>query len=136
MKQSFIRQGIIAGLSLLLLSLLSFLVVNAQNKKDTPTDLIGFQIEVMQEKLGLNGGQVDKLTAFHAEEKGKLKNASEEEAKKIIAARDAGYKEILTADQFSKWQKQKSDILDEAQFRYLTSDAYSRDFKDDIKKGK
>lgn len=127
---------ILTGKKILLLfcfSLLSFGLLMAQKKVSEPTDLAGFQLQVMKERLSLTDAQITKLTPIVKQDTETNKDASAEDAKKAGEAREAKYKEILTADQYTKWQKEKAEIKDEAQFRYLTSDAYAREFENKIK---
>ena len=108
--------------------LLSVWGLKAQDAEYNPTDVIGFQIQVMQERLGLNEGQMQKLIELNKADADRAKDLSTEEAKKVRDERDAKYKQILTSEQYTKWLAQRDEINSEAQFRYLTSDAYAKEF--------
>lgn len=102
--------------------------INAQSEKYNPTDIVGFQIQVMAEKLELTQEQTQKLIDLNKADAAKAKTLSTEEAKKLRDAREAKYKTILTEAQYKQWLKERDEINDEAQFRYLTSEAYAKEF--------
>jgi hypothetical protein len=106
--------------------------INAQESKQepkyNPTDVVGFQIQVMQERLKLNEAQMKQLIDLNKSDALRAKNLTTEEAKKVRNDREAKYKQILTAEQYAKWQAQRDEINKEAQYRYLTSDAYAEQF--------
>ena len=119
--------------------LLSFWGLSAQDSKQDskydPTDVIGFQIQVMQERLNLNESQMNKLIALNQVDAERAKTMTTEEAKKVRNEREAKYKQILTSEQYSKWLAQRDEINKEAQFRYLTSHAYAKEFTKVIEGG-
>lgn len=127
MKRIFFNLKTVLLLSVLLSSVL---VLKAQDKVPvySPTDVVGFQIQVMQERLGLNQEQMNQLIEWNKKDAIRAKKLTTEEAKKVRNEREAKYKQILTSSQYAKWDAQRDDINKEAQFRYLTSDAYAKEF--------
>jgi len=115
-----------------------FLAVQGLKAQDDapydPSDVVGFQIQVMQERLNLNKDQMNQLIELNKSDAIRSKDLTTEEAKKIRNERIAKYKEILTPEQFTKWQAQRDEIEKEAQYRYLTSDAYAKEFTKVIEK--
>ena len=127
MKRAFFNMRTALFLSALFFFTLG---LQAQNEEEiyNPSDVIGFQIQVMQERLGLNANQMKQLIELNKSDAIRAKSLTTEDAKKVRNEREAKYKQILTAEQFSKWLAQRDDINKEAQFRYLSSDAYAEEF--------
>lgn len=108
--------------------MLSVLGVKAQDPVFNPSDVIDCQVQVMKERLNLNDSQVSKVTDIIRADANRSKSLTTDEAKKVRDEREAKYKGIFTAEQFKKWLAERDSINKEAQDRYLSSDAYARDF--------
>lgn len=129
MKQVFVKKSIVGKSLFFLLSffILSLSVANAQSTDYAPDDIIGFQVEVMKERLDLNDTQVEKLLTLNREDAERTRNMSTEQAKQVRNERELKYQLILTVDQYQKWVAQKDEINLEAQERYFNSELYADD---------
>lgn len=98
-------------------------ILNPQQKKmqimkHDPVQRDAHRLERMKKELNLTEDQVAKIKALQDKRKQEIeavrqKNNEEREARK--AAMDAGYKRILTPEQYQKWNTQRKERAEKIQ---------------------
>ncbi len=108
----------------------------AQTYKKTKQDLDDWaakRTEMMTKNLSLNSEQVKKVKEINLDYARKMDGVSGSAWTKLDDERDAEFKKVLTADQYTKWQGNKKDWLDKLKATWDKTKKKVGDAADDVK---
>lgn len=119
MKQLIIKRSLLVLVGVFMFSLTS-LFAQDKSKVYEAEPIVKDKLEVIKERLNLTADQLTKVKAIDKQCEEKLEAAVDNTAaRKVYQWRDGEYKKVFTAEQYKAYMKEKQDIVDEAQFRWM-----------------